>query len=134
MLIRMSQHCKSMMLVVSLILLSVTVSFSQLTIPEAYLGRWSTNCVGEKKANDEAHMPVAFSLEKDSKGYWAHYAGARTAGSVYHVEEIENGIVVFYKDEAGGSGNQVVIMKLNNDVLSITSSWISELFFRRCPK
>ena len=129
----MNKHCKSIVLVVSFIILSATVSFSQMTIPEAYLGRWSTDCVGEKKAKDEAHMPAAFSLKKDSEGYWAHYEGARTAGSVYHVEEIENGIVIFYQDEAGGSGNQVVIMKLERDVLSITSSWIQELHFRRCP-
>lgn len=129
----MSEHCKSIVLVVSFIILSATVSFSQMTIPEAYLGRWSTDCVGEKKAIDEAHMPAAFNLKKDSKGYWAHYEGARTAGSVYHVEEIENGVVIFYQDEAGGSGNQVVMMKLDRDVLSITSSWIQEKHFRRCP-
>ena len=126
-------RAKQLILLLFFCFLGSELLFSQITIPEAYLGDWSTNCVGEQKALDLAHMPVAFNLNKDSKGYWAHYEGARTAGPVYHVEEIENGIVIFYQDEAGGSGNHVLIMKLDRGVLSITSSWIQELHFRRCP-
>jgi hypothetical protein len=120
MLIRMSQHCKSILLVVSFILLSATVSFSQIIIPEAYLGDWSTSCLQQSKANlDEAEKPPAFVISSCSKGTGVYYA--RTYGKIYHVEDIQGGIVVFYHDEM--EGNQALILELSDGILHINRNW-----------
>jgi hypothetical protein len=127
MLNRMSQHCKSIVLVVSFIVLSATVSFSQIIIPEAYLGDWSTNCLHQSKANmAEAQKPPAFVMSSCSKGTGVYYA--RTYGKIYHVEDIQGGIVVFYHDEM--EGNQALILELSEGILHIDRDWSHG--FMRC--
>lgn len=123
----MSQHCKSIVLVVSFIVLSATVSFSQIIIPEAYLGDWSTNCLHQSKANmAEAQKPPAFVMSSCSKGTGVYYA--RTYGKIYHVEDIQGGIVVFYHDEM--EGNQALILELSEGILHIDRDWSHG--FMRC--
>jgi hypothetical protein len=127
MLIRMSQHYKSIVLVVSFTLLSATVSFSQIIIPEAYLGDWSTNCLHQSKANmAEAEKPPAFVMSSCSKGTGVYYA--RTYGKIYQVEDIQGGIVVFYHDEM--EGNQALILELSEGILHIDRDWSHG--FMRC--
>jgi hypothetical protein len=117
----------SFVLVVSLILLNATVSFSQIIIPEAYLGDWSTSCLQQGNANlVEAEEPPAFVMNSCSKGTGVYYA--RTYGKIYHVEDIQGGIVVFYHDEM--EGNQVLILELRKDVLHINRDW--SYSFKRC--
>lgn len=124
---RMSEHCKSIVLVVCFILMSSMISFSQITVPEAYLGDWSTNCLDLSKGNiAEAEEPPAFVITSCSKGTGVYYA--RTYGKIYHAEEIEGGIVVFYHDEM--EGNQALILELREGVLHINRDW--SYTFKRC--